>query len=334
MDGGCIVRRVSSPLVLLVEESESRRIEVAAAIEAAHFRCLAVGDPAAATAAALVSPQVVAVSLLENASTANDLLSSWRNEAGRAALPLLAIVPAGAEDLAEAALSDGADDVLEWPAGSRRIAARLHSLSSRTLLRRETNDFARVLGAILRGVEAREIHRVDHSLRVSGLATEMGHLVGLPPDELDRLRQAATFYDIGTVAIPDRILLKEAELTAEEFALVRSHPVVGFEMIRGIRSLEPLGPFILRHHERIDGSGYPYGVGGRDIPLSVQLLAISDAYDALVSSRPHRPSRHHAEAMAILGSEAARGAWDKTLFALLEKAVPASEVPAQVLHDT
>lgn len=324
---------MSWPLVLLVEESESRRSEIAAAIEAARFRCLPVGDPAAAAAAAIVSPQVVAVSLLERAPTAKELLRSWRNEAGRAALPLLAIVPAGAEDLAEAALSDGADDVLEWPAGEKRVAARLRSLVGRTLLRRETSDFTRVLGAILRGVEAREIHRVDHSLRVSGLATELGRVVGLPPDELERLRQAATFYEIGTVAIPDRILLKEAELTAEELALVRSHPVVGFEMIRGIRSLEPLGPFILRHHERIDGSGYPYGVGGRDIPLSVQVLAISDAYDALVSSRPHRPSRHHAEAMAILGEEAARGTWDKPLFALLEEAVLASEVPAQVLHD-
>jgi HD-GYP domain-containing protein (c-di-GMP phosphodiesterase class II) len=324
---------VSSPLVLLVEECESRLAEISAAFEAAHFRCLPVGDPAAASAAALVSPQVVAVSLLGRDPKAKELLRSWRDEAGRATLPLLAIVPAGDEALSAEALSDGADDVLEWPAGGQRVAARLRSLAGRALLRRDTNDFTRVLGSILRGVEAREIHRVDHSLRVSGLAKELGRLAGLPSAEMERLRLASTFYDIGTVSIPDRVLLKEAQLSPEELAMVRSHPVVGFEMIRGIRSLEPLGPFILCHHERIDGSGYPYGIGGREIPLSVQVLAISDAYDALVSSRPHRPSRHHAEAMAILAQEAASGAWDGPLLALLEKAVPASEVPAGVSHD-
>jgi HD-GYP domain-containing protein (c-di-GMP phosphodiesterase class II) len=317
---------------LLVEESEGRRAEITAAFEAARFRCLPIGDPAAAAAAALVSPQVVAVSLLGGDPKAKELLRNWRNEAGRAALPLLAIVPAADEAASAAALSDGADDVLEWPAGGQRVAARLRSLAGRALLRRDTNDFVRVLGSILRGVEAREIHRVDHSLRVSGLAVELGRLAGLPSDEMERLRQASTFYDIGTVSIPDRILLKEAQLSPEELALVRSHPVVGFEMIRGIRSLEPLGPFILRHHERIDGSGYPYGIGGRDIPLSVQVLAVSDAYDAIVSSRPQRPQRPHAQAVAILEAEAARGAWDRALLGLLEKAVPASEVPSDVPH--
>jgi HD-GYP domain-containing protein (c-di-GMP phosphodiesterase class II) len=324
---------VSFPLVLLVERSEERRSAIAAAIESARFSCLSVADPTAAAAAALLSPEVVVVSLLESTPAARELLRTWRNEAGRAALPVLAVVPAGADDAAVAALADGADDVLEWPAGGQRVGARLRSLAGRTLFRRETGDFIRVLGAIVRGVEAREIHRVDHSIRVSGLASEMGRLAGLPSDELERLRQAATFYDIGTVAIPDRILLKESEFSREEVALVRSHPVVGFEMIRGIRSLEPFGPFILRHHERIDGSGYPYGVGGRDIPLSVQVLAISDAYDALASSRPHRPSLPHAEVMAVLGDEASRGTWDRPLLPLLEEAVPASEVSAQVPRD-
>jgi putative two-component system response regulator len=324
---------VSFPLVLLVEESESRRAEISAAFEAARFRCLAVGDVSAASAAGLVSPQVVAISLLGGGAGPRELLRGWRDEASRAALPLLAIIPAGNDTVCAEALSGGADDVLGWPAGGPRVSARLRSLAGRSLLRSEANDFTRVLGAILRGVEAREIHRVDHSIRVAGLSTELGRLAGLPPDELDRLRLAATFYDIGTVSIPDRILLKESELTPEEVALIRSHPVVGFEMIRGIRSLEPLGPFVLRHHERIDGSGYPYGIGGKEIPLSVQVLAISDAYDALVSSRPHRPPRPHAEAMAILGTEAVRGAWDRPLLGLLELAVPASEVasvgPAQ-----
>jgi HD-GYP domain-containing protein (c-di-GMP phosphodiesterase class II) len=317
-------------LILLVEESDERRAQLAAAVEAARFRCLSVGSPLAAESAALISPHVVVVSLLDGAVASRLLLNEWRNESGRAAIPILAIVPEGDDRLSEEALAAGADEVLEWPSGPHRIAARLRSLEGRTRLRRETYDFAQVLGAILRGVEARGDHRVDHSLRVSGLVTEMGRLVSLPGDELERLKQASSFYDIGTIAIPDRILLKEAEFSPEELALVRSHPVVGYAMTRGIRSLEPLGPFILRHHERIDGSGYPYGLKGRDIPLSIQVLAISDAYEALISSRPHRPPRHHDDAMTILEGEATKGSWDRALLALLEEAVPASDIPGQV----
>jgi HD-GYP domain-containing protein (c-di-GMP phosphodiesterase class II) len=321
---------VSSQLVLLVEASEGRRAELVGAIEEAHFRCISIADPSAASAAALVSLDVVAVSLLDGLASPHALLSAWRDEPRRAAIPLLGIVPAGRGLEAETALTSGADDVLEWPAAVPRLAARLRSLAGRSLLKRESGDFTRALGSILGGFEAREVHRVDHSLRVSGLALELGRLASLSADELDRLRQGSVFYDIGTVSIPDRILLKEAEFTAEELALVRSHPVVGFEMIRGIRSFEPLAPFVLRHHERIDGSGYPYGLKGRDVLLGVQILGMSDAYDALVSSRPHRPPRQHGEAMSILREEARSGHWDTSLIALLEEAVPASGVHGEV----
>jgi HD-GYP domain-containing protein (c-di-GMP phosphodiesterase class II) len=321
---------VNVPLALLVEESETRRGEIARAIEETLFRCLVVGDPSAASAAGLVSPLVVVVSVVGGTDTSRSLLRTWGEEARRSALPVLALVAEGVSGAADVALEDGADDVLEWPANSRRIAARLRSLSGRSLLRRETNGFTRVLGSIIRGVEARGVHRVDHSLRVGGLAGELGRAAGLPQAELGRLRQASTFYDIGTVSIPDRIYLKEAEFTPEELALVRSHPVVGFEMIRWIPSLEPLGPFVLRHHERIDGSGYPYGLTGKDVPLSVQILALADAWDALASSRPHRPSRGPGETMAILEDEASRGAWDRSLLRLLGDAVPASEVPGRL----
>lgn len=316
---------VEQPLVLLMEPDEGTRLQIAEAVERVRFSCLAVGEPSAAARGALLRPQIVAVSLLGSAPDgARLLLRGWHDEDGRAAIPILAVVPAGDPTAAERALADGADEVLPWPAGERLVAARLRSLASQSLLREENADFGRVLASVVRGLEAREGHRVDHSLRVSGLSLELGRQAGLPTAELDRLRQAGLFYDLGTVTIPDRILWKQGPLTDEETALVRSHPVVGHEMVRGLPSLEPARPFLLKHHERIDGSGYPYGLRGREIPVSVQVLGLSDAYEALVSSRPYRAHRSHAEAMTILSDEAVRGRWDGSLIALLESALPAA----------
>ncbi len=308
-----------------MEPDETRRGAIGAAIERARFTCLAVGEPGAAARGALVRPQVVAVSLLGEAPEAGALLlRSWRDEEGRASIPILAIVAGNAVETAERAFEEGADEVLPWPAKDRMIATRIRGLVSRTLLREENSEFGRVLAAIVRGLEAREGHRTDHSLRVSGLVGEIGRLAGLPPTELDRLRQAALFYDIGTVTIPDRILWRSGPLTGDEMALVRSHPVVGSEMLRGLPSLEPFRPFVLAHHERIDGSGYPYGLRGREIPVSVQILGLADAFEAAVASRPHRDHVSHAGAMEILKEQAARGLYDPALVALLESALSAA----------
>ena len=314
------------PLVLLLEPDEPRRREISAAIERAHFSCLAVAEAGAAARGAMVRPGIVAVSLLGSPGAGSLLLRSWHDEESRASIPLLAIVDGSEVDASERALEGGADEVLPWPSRDRLVAARIRSLVSRSLLRDESSGFARVLASVVRGLEARDGHRLDHSLRVSGLAGEIGRLAGLPASELERLKQAALFYDLGTVTIPDRILWRSGPLTDEETALVRSHPVVGDEMLRGLPSLEPYRPFLLKHHERIDGSGYPYGLRGREIPLSIQILGLADAFEALVSSRPFRHHTSQPETLATLSDQAAHGRWDRALVDLVASALPAADL--------
>jgi len=102
---------------------------------------------------------------------------------------------------------------------------------------------------------------------------------------------------------------------------MRSHPVVGFSLLKDVPALEPYLPFVLRHHERIDGSGYPDGLLGSEIPLAIQLVSLSDAFDAMTSSRPYRRVRDDRQTLRVLEEEAQRGQWDAALLPLLAAAV-------------
>ena len=306
------------PLVLLVETDAARSRLLAEAIERQRFRVVAVSKPDAARPAGIVSPDVTAVSLLGTEPFLFELLRGWRDDPAGETVPVLAIVAHGAAS-AEAALAAGADDVLPWPAPEPVLRARLRGLSRLSIAERERRGFTATLQGLVRAHEARG-HRIEHSLRVSHLAGALASSAGLSEAEASRVRDAGLIYDIGLVALGDRILLKEGRLDPEELAEMRSHPVVGYELTKGIPSLEPLRPFILRHHERIDGSGYPDGLKGREIPAPVQLVALADAYDALTSRRPHRSVQSHAAALGTIGEEVQRGIWDRDIVSLLDAA--------------
>jgi HD-GYP domain-containing protein (c-di-GMP phosphodiesterase class II) len=226
-------------------------------------------------------------------------------------------VPPENEVLAEAAVRAGATDVLPWPAPDGVVRSRLRSVVLSALLQEEVAAFPHVLEEVVRAYEGREAHTIEHSARVARLSAELGRALGLSPSELERLRQAALIQNLGMLAIPAEVVGRAEALTADEEAIIRSHPRVGAEMLRSVPALEPLRPFVLMHHERIDGSGYPEGLSGSEIPLPVRILALTEAYDALTSTRPWRPARTHEGAM----KEARAGRWDADLVEQLDGAV-------------
>jgi HD-GYP domain-containing protein (c-di-GMP phosphodiesterase class II) len=315
-----------APLILLADPDSARRTLLAGAMKRSHADVVEAWTLAAASRAGAISPQLVALAVEPWAEDALALVKRWRDDADRRAIPLLAIVPADAAgsavaEMAENALLAGADDVLPWPASDAFVRARIRGLTRGAMLGAEVAEYGRVLEEIVRTIEAREPHSIDHSLRVAELAAEVGKAVGLARDEIEIIRRASLILDIGAIALPDSLHYKAAPLDLDELALIRSHPVVGAELLRGIPALEPLRPFIHRHHERIDGSGYPDGLAGSDLSLSVQVVGIADAYDAIRSSRPHRPGpSSHEEAMGILEGQARGGSWDPNLVAALQTA--------------
>ena len=139
-----------------------------------------------------------------------------------------------------------------------------------------------------RALELRDYETKGHSDRVTELTVRLGERMGISGAALDNLRRGALLHDIGKMGIPDQILRKEAALTAAEWSLMKLHPRYGAEMLAPIKFLAPAIDIVLRHHEKWDGSGYPDGLKGEEIPLFARIFAICDVWDALLSDRPYR----------------------------------------------
>ncbi len=186
-------------------------------------------------------------------------------------------------------------DLQLWLGNQEAAAAR----ARRTFL-----SDARSVSALERA-SIEEIRR--HARRLAGFAAALGRRVNLSDDDLQVLRLGSLLHDVGKTAIPPHVLFKSGRLTAEEFAAVKFHPIIGDLLCARVPALAPVRPIVRYHHERLDGSGYPDGLVGDAIPLLAQIVGVVDVYDALVYSRPYKPAFDSDHAFSILKREASVG---------------------------
>jgi cyclic di-GMP phosphodiesterase len=196
--------------------------------------------------------------------------------------------------------------------------------------------------ALGRIVEAGDASTHGHCERLAHYAVALGKSCHLDAADLVALRRGAFLHDIGKIAIPDRVLLKPSRLTQREYALIKTHTVVGDELVRAFRSLDAVRGIVRHHHERLDGRGYPDGLAGDQIPLLAQIVTIVDVYDALTMKRPYRKAMSRGAAFATMREEASEGAYSTELVerfvglimsqALPQKLKMASSVRAPVVR--
>lgn len=172
--------------------------------------------------------------------------------------------------------------------------------------------FLNVIQSIATTLEARDKYTARHSQRVADLSVQLARRLGLRDQTIERVRLAALLHDIGKIGIRERVLHKEGKLTPLEMEHIKTHPSIAEQILRPLRQLESIIPPIKHEHEAWDGSGYPDGLAGEEIPLEARIIAVADAYDALTSDRPYRPALSHGEAMYILQEGAGR-IWDPSL---------------------
>jgi putative two-component system response regulator len=205
------------------------------------------------------------------------------------------------------AIEAGANDFVHKPIDQPELKARVRSLMQ---LKRFTDDLdsaEEVLRSLALMVEARDAYTDGHCERLARYATDVGVLLALPEDDLMALGRGGYFHDIGKIALPDAILLKQGPLTPAEYERVKEHPVVGDRLCGDLRALHAVRPIVRYHHERLDGSGYPDGLAGEDIPLLAQVIGVVDVFDALVTSRSYHAARTPDAALEILSQEVNRG---------------------------
>ncbi len=208
----------------------------------------------------------------------------------------------------------GADGFLSKPVDHSELLAHVRSLLSLKAYTDELERAESVLFALARSIEGKDPYTEGHCERLSGYSVRLGEQIGLAEEQVIALRRAGIVHDIGKVAVPDAILLKPGRLTPEEFRVMQEHPVVGERICAPLKSFRLVLPIIRHHHEKLNGSGYPDGLKGEEIPMTARVLQIVDVYDALTTERPYKRAFSRVEALEIMEDEVKKGWWDPGIF--------------------
>jgi PAS domain S-box-containing protein len=170
---------------------------------------------------------------------------------------------------------------------TKRMLAQEELRNSMQQLRK---NLANTIQAMARTVETRDAYTAGHQKRTTDIASAIAFEMGLSKETIDGIRMAGVIHDLGKISIPAEILSKPGIISDSEFSLIKQHPQSGFEILKGIDFKWPVADIVLQHHERINGSGYPYGRQGDDILLEARVIGVADVIEAMASHRPYRPA--------------------------------------------
>lgn len=244
-----------------------------------------------------------------------------KEEARTRRMPIVLITPTTSSIDRVQVLDAGADDFLAKPFNRIELLARVRSLLRIKMLNDQLDEVENVIYSLSRAIEAREgDHYEAHTERVIFFANALGRELGLDDEALRLLGQAVMLRDLGKIGLSDKILNKQGALSEEEKRSMQQHTILGEQIIAPLRSTAALIPIVRHHHERIDGKGYPDGLAGDQIPLGARIVAIADAYAAMLSHRPYRAALPPAKALATLQAGAGKQ-WDERLIGLFVNCV-------------
>lgn len=258
-------------------------------------------------------PDLVLLDVVMPGKSGYDLCRELKEDPYTRLVPIVMITGLSDRDDRVRGIEAGADDFLSKPLYPEELFARVKSLIKLKEFTDELENAEAVLVALAMGIESRDPYTGNHCERLASYAADLGHHIGLNGESIIALKRGGYLHDLGKVSIPDDILKKGTRLTEQEWTVMKQHPAIGESICRPLRSFKNVLPIIRHHHEHWDGSGYPDGLVGRDIPLLARVLQVVDVYDALRTARPYKPALGHDEAERTMREEARRGYWDPEL---------------------
>lgn len=212
----------------------------------------------------------------------------------------------------------GADDFLTKPIERAELLARVRSLLRLKQFTDDLESAETVLFSLALAIEAKDPSTEGHCDRLSRYSVALAEQLGVAEEQKVALRRAGIVHDVGKVAVPEHILLKPGPLTPEERKIMEIHPITGERICAPMKSFRRVLPIIRHHHEKLDGSGYPDGLKGDEIPMAARILQTVDVYDALTTDRPYRKALSFQAAIEIMRAEVKKGWWDGVLVDILE----------------
>ncbi len=292
-------------LLLLRELLSSRGYEVVTSNEANEVKEMVQSE----------RPDLILLDVIMPEKSGYDVCRELKEDRETRLIPIVMITGLSDREDRVRGIEAGADDFLSKPLYPEELFARVKSLLKLKEFTDELENAEAVLVALALGIESRDPYTGNHCERLARYAAALGHHLGLDGDSIVALKRGGYLHDLGKVSIPDEILKKGAQLTPTEWAIMKQHPVIGESICRPLQSFRNVLPIIRHHHEHWNGSGYPDGLAGTDIPLLARVLQTVDVYDALRTARPYKPALSHEEAEKTMRQEAAAGRWDPELVA-------------------
>lgn len=239
-------------------------------------------------------------------------------------VPILIVTSVQGIENEVAGIESGANEFLTKPLHPTVVRTRVRAMLRNKALIDSLDEAETIIFALGQTIESRDDYTGGHCARLSAYSVALGNALGLARPDLIALYRGGYLHDIGKIVVRDDILFKPGRLTDEEWEIMRTHTVRGEEICRPMKSLAPVLPIIRSHHERWDGTGYPDGLRGEEIPLLARILQIADIYDALTTVRSYKQALPHVEAVRTMEEEARRGWRDPELTSLFTEIAAAS----------
>lgn len=309
-------RRVPYRVLIVDDQPQHRTLEKEVLLSPGYEVCEAGSGFEALTALEENDFDVVLLDKYMPGMDGDEVCYRIRNDLNLPLLPIIMITGSADQNDLVKSMRVGATDFMHKPYSPLELVARVSAAASHKRLLDQLDSAESLLFALARMVEAKDENTGDHCSRLAHGSVVFGTALGLNEEQLLALRRGGVLHDIGKLGIPDSILLKNGPLTDEEWVLMRQHTVIGARLCSGLNSMKLTVPIIRHHHERWDGSGYPDGLKGEEIPYLARIFQIVDVYDALASVRPYKPAWPHEKIIAAMEEETRKGWRDPELMAV------------------